>query len=101
YYKKYLDMEARTHRQPTTMMGEEVEKKKAPKADKSAQPAHTKQTKPTKKKTSKPTPSKKIHKGKRSNHLVDEADEEPQPALERYSNELGIFISTDQWSGHS
>ncbi|GKF37881.1 hypothetical protein Tco_0114639, partial [Tanacetum coccineum] len=24
----------------------------------------------------------KVHKGKRSDHLVDEADEEPQPALE-------------------
>nr|GEW31467.1 hypothetical protein [Tanacetum cinerariifolium] len=170
YYKKYLDMEARTHRQPTTMMGEEVEKKKAPKADKPfAQPQddtsvnvvhdtssptdstndddttevsntmaleertvkldeghsrsdpdktpesqppperkhkeedqaisdprqiHVSQAgpnpkpmhedfratpKPVKKKTSKPTPSKKIYKGKRSDHLVDE---EPKPASE-------------------
>ncbi|GJR97434.1 hypothetical protein Tco_0269608 [Tanacetum coccineum] len=57
-------------------------KKKAPEAGKSKQPAPAKQHKPAKKKTSKPTPSKKIHKEKRSDHLVDEADDEPQPDSE-------------------
>ncbi|GKG28065.1 hypothetical protein Tco_0406392, partial [Tanacetum coccineum] len=28
YYKKYLEMASRKHRKPTTMIGEEVEKKK-------------------------------------------------------------------------
>ncbi|GJR58396.1 hypothetical protein Tco_1500558 [Tanacetum coccineum] len=89
YYKKYLEMAARKPRQPTTTTGEEGEKKKkAPEANKSKQPSPAKQTKPVKEKTSKPTPSKKIHKGrvmkvrkeKRSGHLVDEEDEESQPA---------------------
>ncbi|GKG29184.1 hypothetical protein Tco_0416549, partial [Tanacetum coccineum] len=54
---------------------EEVEmKKKASKAGMSTQPAPAKQPKHAKKKTFKPTPSKKICKGKRSDHLVDEAD---------------------------
>ncbi|GJT14112.1 putative ribonuclease H-like domain-containing protein [Tanacetum coccineum] len=40
YYKKYLEMAARKPRQPTTMTGEEVEKKKkALKADEEPQPA--------------------------------------------------------------
>ncbi|GKB23359.1 hypothetical protein Tco_0862760 [Tanacetum coccineum] len=83
YYKKYLEMAARKPRQPTTMTSEEVKKKKkALKAGKSTQPVPAKQPKPAKKKTSKPTPSNKIRKGKRSNHLVEEADEEPQPASE-------------------
>nr|GEY65335.1 hypothetical protein [Tanacetum cinerariifolium] len=81
YYKKYLEMAAHKPRQLTTMTGEEVEKKKkAPKAGKSKQPAAAKQPKPAKKKISKPTPSKKILKGKRSDHLVDEKDEESQHA---------------------
>nr|GEW16420.1 retrovirus-related Pol polyprotein from transposon TNT 1-94 [Tanacetum cinerariifolium] len=83
YYKKYLEMAARKPRQPTTMINEEGgKKKKAPKASKSKQPTPAKHLKPLKKTTSKPTPSKKSHKGKRSNHLVDKADEEPQPASE-------------------
>ncbi|GJU57498.1 hypothetical protein Tco_1235264 [Tanacetum coccineum] len=50
YYKKYLEMVARKPRQPTTMTGEEVEKKKkTPKADKFTQPAPAKQPKPAKK----------------------------------------------------
>nr|GEZ89205.1 hypothetical protein [Tanacetum cinerariifolium] len=53
---------------------------KALKAGKSKQPAYTKQPKPRKMTTSKPTPSKNIHKGKRSDHLVDGADKESQPA---------------------
>ncbi|GKC83469.1 hypothetical protein Tco_1139186 [Tanacetum coccineum] len=83
YYNKYLEMAARKPRQLTTMTGEEVEKKKkALKAGKSKQLAPAKQPKPAKKKTSNPTPSKKIHKGKRSDHLVDKEDEEGQPASE-------------------
>nr|GEU29464.1 zinc finger, CCHC-type [Tanacetum cinerariifolium] len=84
YDKKYLDMAARKPRQPTTMSGEEVrKKKKSPKAGMSKQPAPAKQPfKPAKKKTSKPSPSNKIHKGKRSYHLVDKEDEESQPASE-------------------
>ncbi|GKC74226.1 hypothetical protein Tco_1120109, partial [Tanacetum coccineum] len=61
--------------QPTTMTGEEVEKKKALKAGKPTKPAPAKQPNHAKKKTSKPTPSKKIRKEKRSDHLVDEKDE--------------------------
>ncbi|GJQ99974.1 ribonuclease H-like domain-containing protein [Tanacetum coccineum] len=41
------------------------------------QPSPAKQPKPVKKKPSKPTSSRKIRKGKRSDHLVDEEDEEP------------------------
>ncbi|GJX57558.1 hypothetical protein Tco_0287455 [Tanacetum coccineum] len=102
YYKKYLEMAARKPRQPTTMTGEEVEKKKkALKAGKSKQPSPAKQPKPMKKKTSKPTPSKKNHKGKRSNHLVDEEDEEGQPASEpqvendEYNLQRGIQMSLE------
>nr|GEV60460.1 putative Gag-Pol polyprotein [Tanacetum cinerariifolium] len=77
YYKKYLEMAAHKPRKPTTMTSEEVEKKKEdPKAGKSKQPTASKQPKPMKKKTSKPSPSMKIHKGKRSDHLVDEEDVE-------------------------
>ncbi|GJS44470.1 hypothetical protein Tco_0569513 [Tanacetum coccineum] len=39
YYKKYLEMASRKPRQPTTMTGKEVEKKKAPKADEEPQHA--------------------------------------------------------------
>nr|GEV92862.1 hypothetical protein [Tanacetum cinerariifolium] len=103
YYKKYLEMAARKPRQPrkpTTMIGEEVrKKKKALKAGMSKLLAPTKQPKPVKMKTSKPTPSKKIHKGKRSNHLVDEEDEEGQPASgpqvesDEYNLQKGIQMS--------
>nr|GEV18384.1 equilibrative nucleotide transporter 8-like [Tanacetum cinerariifolium] len=76
--------------------GEGGKKKKAPLAGKSKQPTRSKQsalakqTKPVKEKTSKLSPSKKIrkgkvmkiHKGKRYGHLVDEKDEEGQPAHE-------------------
>nr|GEV78392.1 hypothetical protein [Tanacetum cinerariifolium] len=73
-------MAARKPCQLTTMTGEDVEKKKeAPKACKSTQPAPTKHPKPAKKKTSKSTSLKKIHKGKRSDHLVNEEDEEGKP----------------------
>ncbi|GJT35561.1 hypothetical protein Tco_0925980 [Tanacetum coccineum] len=88
-------------------------KKKAPLAGKSKQPtcakqpALAKQTNPVKEKTSKPSPSKKIHKGKvmkvskgkRSDHLVDEEDEEPQPASkpqvedDQYNLQRGIQMS--------
>ncbi|GKF82176.1 hypothetical protein Tco_0243832, partial [Tanacetum coccineum] len=82
YYKKYLEMAACKPRQPTIVIDEEGgKKKKAPEAGKYKQPAHAKQPKLMKKKTSKSTPSRKIRKGKRYDHLVDEADEEPQPAL--------------------
>ncbi|GJS35940.1 hypothetical protein Tco_0534322 [Tanacetum coccineum] len=77
YYKKYLEMAARKPRQSITMTSEEVVKKKeALNAGKSKQHAPAKQPKPVKKKTSKLTHLKKICKGKRSDHLVDEEDEE-------------------------
>ncbi|GKA09844.1 hypothetical protein Tco_0689277 [Tanacetum coccineum] len=91
YYKRYLEMAARKPRQPTTMIDEEGgKKKKATLAGKSKQRALTKQSKPAKEKTSKPSPSKKtrkgkvmkVRKGKRTNYLVDEDDEEDQPAAE-------------------
>ncbi|GJR50692.1 hypothetical protein Tco_1401213 [Tanacetum coccineum] len=97
YYQNYLDMAARKPHQATTVTDEEGgKKKKAPPTGKSKkpapakQPAPARQTNPVKEKTSKPSPSKKIHKGKvmkvhkgkRSDHLVDEEDEEPQPASE-------------------
>ncbi|GJU50091.1 hypothetical protein Tco_1219646 [Tanacetum coccineum] len=88
---EYLEMVARKQ---SAKKGEQ--KKIASKADKPKKPASAKQptlaeqTKPVKEKTSKPTPPKKTRKGKvmkvrkekRSDHLVDEEDEEPQPDLE-------------------
>nr|GEW29495.1 integrase, catalytic region, zinc finger, CCHC-type, peptidase aspartic, catalytic [Tanacetum cinerariifolium] len=91
YYEKYLKMAARTPCQPTTVTDEVGgKKKKAPPVGKSIQPTPAKHSKPIKEKTSKPTPSKKIRKGKvmkvrkgnRSDHLVDEEDEEDQLASE-------------------
>nr|GEW24455.1 copia protein [Tanacetum cinerariifolium] len=89
YYQKYLDMASRKPLQATIVIDEEGgKKKKPPPAGKSKKPAPakhpvpTKQPKPVKKKPSKPTPSRKIRKGKSSDHLVDEADEEPQPVSE-------------------
>nr|GEU74030.1 retrotransposon protein, putative, unclassified [Tanacetum cinerariifolium] len=91
YYEKYLKMAAHKPCQPTIMTNEKGgKKKKDPEADKSKQPSPAKQTKPVKEKTSKPTPSKKIRKGrvmkvrkeKRFDHLVDEEDDESQPATE-------------------
>ncbi|GJX53987.1 hypothetical protein Tco_0282356 [Tanacetum coccineum] len=59
FYEKYLKMAARKPRQLTIMTDEKGgKKKKAPPA------------------------VMKVRKGKRSGHLVDEADEEPQPAPE-------------------
>ncbi|GJY26077.1 retrovirus-related pol polyprotein from transposon TNT 1-94 [Tanacetum coccineum] len=89
YYQQYLEMAAR---KPTAK--EDREKKTASKADKPKKPAPAKQPtlveqiKPVKEKTSMPSPSKKIRKGKvmkvrkgkRTDHLVDEEDEEPLPA---------------------
>ncbi|GJW56741.1 hypothetical protein Tco_0103472 [Tanacetum coccineum] len=102
YYKKFLEMTAHKPRQPTTMTDEEGrKKKKAPEAGKSKQPAPTKQPKTAEKKTSKPTPSKKIRKGKRSDHLVDEKDEQSQRATEpqveddEYNLQRGIQMSLE------
>nr|GEU81012.1 zinc finger, CCHC-type, retrotransposon Gag domain protein [Tanacetum cinerariifolium] len=92
YYKKYLEM---VSRKLTNMTGDEIEKKKSLKAGKSKQP------KPAKKKTSKPTHSKKIRKGKRSDHFIDEEDEEGQPAFEpqvkddEYNLQRGIQMSLE------
>ncbi|GJR27425.1 hypothetical protein Tco_1103657, partial [Tanacetum coccineum] len=97
-------MAARKPCQPTTKTGEEVKKKKnAMKADKFTPPALAKQLKPVKKKTSKPTPSKKICKGKRSDHLVDEENKEDQPAFEpqvendEYNLQRGIQMSLESF----
>ncbi|GJS59604.1 hypothetical protein Tco_0654388, partial [Tanacetum coccineum] len=118
YYQKYLDMAVRKPRQVTNVTDEEGgKKKKAPPASKSKkptpvkQPALAKQTKPVKEKTSKLSPSKKIRKGKvmkvckgkRSDHLVDEEDEEPQPAYEpqveddEYNLQRGIQMSLESF----
>ncbi|GJR09290.1 retrovirus-related pol polyprotein from transposon TNT 1-94 [Tanacetum coccineum] len=85
YYQQYLEMAAR---KPTTKKG--GKKMAASKADKPKKPVPAKQPNPIKEKITKPTPLKKasngkvmkVHKGKRSGRLVDEADEEPQPAPE-------------------
>ncbi|GJY20338.1 hypothetical protein Tco_0392904 [Tanacetum coccineum] len=104
YYQKYLDMAARKPRQATTVTDEEGGKeKKAPLAGKSKKPAPAKQPKPVRKKPSKPTPSRKIRKQKRSDHLVDEADEEPQlvskPQVEddEYNLQRGIQMSLESF----
>ncbi|GJW03349.1 hypothetical protein Tco_1562205 [Tanacetum coccineum] len=115
---EYLDMASCKPHQATTVTDEEGgKKKKAPPVGKSKkpapakQPALAKQTKPVKEKTSKPSPSKKIHKGKvmkvhkgkTSDHLVDEKDEEPQPASEpqveddEYNLQRGIQISMESF----
>ncbi|GKA79988.1 hypothetical protein Tco_0786584 [Tanacetum coccineum] len=102
YYKKYMEMAVRKPHQLTNMTGEEVEtKKKASKAGKSIQSALAKQPKPAKKTTSKPTPLNKIYKRKRSNHLVNKADKEPQHASElhveddEYNLQRGIQTSLE------
>ncbi|GKD06569.1 hypothetical protein Tco_1181543 [Tanacetum coccineum] len=106
-------------RKPTAKEG--GKKKTTSKADKpkkptsAKQPALAKHTKHVKEKPSKPTPSKKIRKGKvmkvrkgkRSDHLVDEEDKEPQPApeipveddeynLPRVVEDKGKGIATDE-----
>ncbi|GKC32213.1 hypothetical protein Tco_1039507 [Tanacetum coccineum] len=93
------------------------QKKIAPKADKpkkptpAKQPALAEQTKPMKEKTSKPSSSKKIrkskvmkvYKGKRTDHLVDEEGEEPQPTPEipveddEYNLQRGIQMSLESF----
>nr|GEV55126.1 hypothetical protein [Tanacetum cinerariifolium] len=116
--ERYLEMVARKPRQATTMTDEEGrKKKKAPPAGKYKQPARAKQpalakqTKLVKEKTSKPSPSKKIRKGKvmkvrkekRPDHLVDEKDEEGQPAPEpqveydEYNLQRGIQMSLESF----
>ncbi|GJR20494.1 hypothetical protein Tco_0969021 [Tanacetum coccineum] len=95
-YKKYLEMASRKPRQPTTMIGEEVgRRKKASQAGKSKQSAPAKQPRHAQKKSSKPTPSNKSHKGKRFDHLVDEADEEPQPASEFQVEDVKCNLQSD------
>ncbi|GJU35723.1 hypothetical protein Tco_1184077 [Tanacetum coccineum] len=118
YYQKYLDMASCKPHQVTTVKDEEGgKKKKAPPVGKSKKPAPAKQhavakqTMPVKEKTSKPSPLKKIHKGKvmkvrkgkTSDHLVDEKDEEPQPASipqvedDEYNLQRGIQISMESF----
>ncbi|GJY26141.1 retrovirus-related pol polyprotein from transposon TNT 1-94 [Tanacetum coccineum] len=91
YYQQYLEMVAR---KPTTKEG--GQKKTASEPDKPKKPTPAKKPAPTKKmkhvkeKSTKIAPSTKaikgkvlkVRKGKRSDRLVDEEDEEPQPALE-------------------
>ncbi|GKC54869.1 hypothetical protein Tco_1077614, partial [Tanacetum coccineum] len=111
YYYKYLEMVVCKSRQATTMIDEEDgKKKKAPPTRTSKQHAPAKQSKPVKEKNSKPTPSKKIPKGKvmkvrngkRSDHLVDEEDEEvqhaPKPQVEddEYNLQRGIRIFQEE-----
>ncbi|GJR12677.1 hypothetical protein Tco_0795329 [Tanacetum coccineum] len=78
YYEKYMEMAAR---KPTTVTYEEGRKKM-----KKAPPAVM-----------------KVRKGKRFDHLVDEEDEEPQPALEipveddEYNLQRGIRMSLESF----
>ncbi|GJZ77510.1 hypothetical protein Tco_0642182 [Tanacetum coccineum] len=110
YYHKYLEMAACKPCQPTAVTDEEsVKKKKVPPTDKSKKHAPAKQTKHVKEKSTKPTPSKKASKGivlkvqngKRSDHLVDKEDEEPQPAPEpqieddEYTLQRGIQMNLE------
>ncbi|GJT67456.1 hypothetical protein Tco_1018936, partial [Tanacetum coccineum] len=107
YYQQYLEMVAR---KPITKEG--GKKKTTSKADKPKKHvALAKQSKHVKEKPSKPTPSKKIRKGKvmkvrkgkRSDHLVDEEDKEPQPAPEipvddyEYNLQRGIQMSLESF----
>ncbi|GJX11862.1 hypothetical protein Tco_0201721 [Tanacetum coccineum] len=107
YYQQYLEMVAR---KPTAKVG--GQKKTSSKADKPTpvmKPASAKQTKPVKEKSTKPAPSKKanngkvlkVRKAKSSLQLVDEEDEETQPAHEpqieddEYNLQRGIQMSLE------
>ncbi|GJR00948.1 hypothetical protein Tco_0523932 [Tanacetum coccineum] len=112
YDQQYLEMVAR---KPTTKEGghkntaSKADKPKNPKPVK--KPAPAKQTKPMTEKSTTPTPSKKaskdkvmkVQKGKRSDRLVDEADEEPLPASEppvdddEYNLHRGIQMSLESF----
>nr|GEV89810.1 reverse transcriptase domain-containing protein [Tanacetum cinerariifolium] len=109
YYQQYWEMVAR---KPTTK--EDGQNKTASKADKPTlvkKPPPAKQTKLMIEKSTKPIPSKKaskgkvmkVQKGKRSDRLVDEADEEPQPAPEpqieddEYNLKRSIQMSLDSF----
>nr|GEU73027.1 E-beta-farnesene synthase [Tanacetum cinerariifolium] len=111
YYEKYLEMVAH---KPTAK--EDGKKKTTSKTEKPKQLAPTKQSKSMKEKPSKPNPSKKIsnskvmkvYKGKRSDHLVDEEDEENEPTskpqveddeynLQRDLQKLKKQSTTDQY----
>ncbi|GJW64432.1 retrovirus-related pol polyprotein from transposon TNT 1-94 [Tanacetum coccineum] len=112
YYQQYLEIVAR---KPTAKEGGqkktafEAEKPKKPTPVKKPEPA--KQTKPVKEKSTKPAPSMKTRKGKvmkvrkekRSNRLVNEEDEEPQPTLEpqieddEYNLQRGIQMSLESF----
>ncbi|GJW61506.1 hypothetical protein Tco_0110841 [Tanacetum coccineum] len=96
YYQQYLEMVAR---KPTAKEG--GKKKTTPKADKPKKPVTAKQSKLVKEKTTKTSPIKKVRKGKvmkvckgkSTEHLVDEEDEEPQPAPE-------ILVEDDEYNLH-
>ncbi|GKD81573.1 hypothetical protein Tco_1348412, partial [Tanacetum coccineum] len=128
----YLGSEHNIHRRPKSpvhVTGDDFllgNLKFVPKGEKD-ELALVEQIKPVKDKTSKPTPLKKIRKGKvmkvckekRSDRLVDEEDEEPQPASEphveddEYNLQRGITqrllvaegkgkgIATDEQVAHS
>ncbi|GJS96829.1 hypothetical protein Tco_0803797 [Tanacetum coccineum] len=108
-YQQYLEMVAR---KPTAKEG--GQKKMDSKADKPTpvkKPAPAKQTKHVKEKSTKLAPSTKaskvkvlkVRKGKRSDRLVDEEDEEPQPAPEpqieddEYNLQRGIQMSLESF----
>nr|GEU49293.1 hypothetical protein [Tanacetum cinerariifolium] len=108
----YLKMAARKPRQPNAITNDEsVKKKTVSPADKTKKPAPAKQMKLVKEKSTKPTPSKKsskgkvmkVRKGKRSDHLVDEADKEPLPDPEplldddEYNLQRGIQMSLESF----
>ncbi|GJW39839.1 hypothetical protein Tco_0065684 [Tanacetum coccineum] len=97
YYNTYLEMVAK-HELPS----------------KKSKPAPAKQPKPVKEKSIKPSPVKKadkgkvrkVRKGKSSLQLVDEPDEEPQPALEpqvedeEFDLQRGIQMSLESFQAH-
>ncbi|GKF21146.1 hypothetical protein Tco_0069784, partial [Tanacetum coccineum] len=86
YYGKYIEMAEKKKK------AQQVDEPKKPAPAKrlttAKTPAPAKQSKPSQKKPSKPTQSKKVHKGKRPDRLIDEADEEPQPiSLEAFESQ--------------
>ncbi|GJZ96436.1 hypothetical protein Tco_0668770 [Tanacetum coccineum] len=116
--KKKITSKADKPKKPTSVKQPALAKQTKPVKEKTSKPspskkirkgkpALAKQTKPVKEKTSKPSPSKKIRKGKvmkvrkgkRTNHLVDEEDEEPQTASEIPVEDDEYNLQRGKWKG--
>ncbi|GJT85396.1 hypothetical protein Tco_1067113 [Tanacetum coccineum] len=128
YYNAYMEMVAKHDRKITAE--ERGKKKSAAKADQSKKPATAKKLKSVPSKQSKPAPAKKpkhvkekstkpspvkkaakgkvrkVRKGKSSLQLVDEPDEEPQPAPElqvedeEFNLQRGIQMILESFQAH-